>query len=149
MSSGKTYSLSGLRTEPWTNGAFVIAVVSVTVDGTAQAYQLPLAGRHTFDSFSVLQSGQGDYRRWALESAALDLALRQAGHSLAENSWHGRVHLHSNEGKIWIALRLRFFLIGGNCGNHAGDIKGVVDAGYLRKQSVARLSLCQFFVSFL
>jgi len=46
--------------------------------------ELPLAGRHTFDSFSVLQSGQGDYRRWALESAALDLALRQAGHSLAD-----------------------------------------------------------------
>jgi hypothetical protein len=46
--------------------------------------ELPFAGRHTFDSFSVLQSGQDVYRRWAFESAALDLALRQAGHSLAE-----------------------------------------------------------------
>ena len=46
--------------------------------------ELPLAGRHTFDSFSVLQSGQTDYRRWAFESAALDLALRQAGRSLAD-----------------------------------------------------------------
>ena len=44
----------------------------------------PLAGEHTLDSFSLLQSGQTDYRRWALESAALDLALRQAGLSLGE-----------------------------------------------------------------
>jgi hypothetical protein len=46
--------------------------------------ELPFAGRHTFDSFSVLQSGQDAYRRWAFESAALDLALRQSGLSLAE-----------------------------------------------------------------
>ena len=57
---------------------------------------LPLAGSHTLDSFSQLlerlalfPSGPGmaafqDYRRWAYESAALDLALRQAGISLAE-----------------------------------------------------------------
>ena len=42
--------------------------------------ELPLAGEHTLESFSLLQSGQTEYRRWALESAALDLALRQAGH---------------------------------------------------------------------
>lgn len=48
-------------------------------DGT-----LPLAGEHTVESFSLLQSGQTEYRRWALESAALDLALRQAGLSLGE-----------------------------------------------------------------
>jgi hypothetical protein len=45
---------------------------------------LPLAGEHTLESFSLLQSGQTDYRRWAFESAALDLALRQAGLSLAD-----------------------------------------------------------------
>ena len=44
---------------------------------------LPVQGRHTLESFSLLQSGQTEYRRWALESAALDLALRQAGLSLA------------------------------------------------------------------
>ena len=56
----------------------------------------PLVGRHTLVSFSSLldgldlwPSGPGleayrDYRRWAYESAALDLALRQAGRSLAE-----------------------------------------------------------------
>ncbi|MFL5953443.1 MAG: hypothetical protein ACJ76I_04950 [Gaiellaceae bacterium] len=44
--------------------------------------KLPLAGRHTLDSFSLLQAGQTEYRRWAFESAALDLALRQAGLSL-------------------------------------------------------------------
>jgi hypothetical protein len=45
---------------------------------------LPLTGEHTLESFSLLQSGQTEYRRWAFESAALDLALRQAGLSLAE-----------------------------------------------------------------
>ena len=57
---------------------------------------LPLAGSHTLDSFSQLLEGldlflqepemgaSRDYRRWAFESAALDLALRQAGKSLAE-----------------------------------------------------------------
>lgn len=58
---------------------------------------LPLAGERTLDSFSTLLDGldlwpagppgveaSRDYRRWALESAALDLALRQAGRSLGE-----------------------------------------------------------------
>ncbi len=57
---------------------------------------LPLAGRHTVASFSGLLEGldlwpspperepSRDYRRWAYESAALDLALNQAGSSLAE-----------------------------------------------------------------
>ncbi len=46
--------------------------------------ELPLVREHTLDSFSLLQAGQSEYRRWGLESAALDLALRQAGLSLAE-----------------------------------------------------------------
>ena len=57
---------------------------------------LPLAGQWTIDSFSRHLDGVelfpeppempafGDYRRWAFESAALDLALRQVGRSLAE-----------------------------------------------------------------
>jgi hypothetical protein len=57
---------------------------------------LPLAGSHTLDSFSQLlerlalwPAGPGleqfrPYRTWAYESAALDLALRQAGTSLHE-----------------------------------------------------------------
>ena len=52
--------------------------------------ELPLVGEHTLDSYSLLQSGQTDYRRWGLESAALDLALRQAGTSLGEAI--GRAH---------------------------------------------------------
>ena len=56
----------------------------------------PLAGRHTIDGFSRLLEGldlfpaepvrevSRLYRRWAFESAALDLALRQAGRSLFE-----------------------------------------------------------------
>src|SRR5215208_1090386 len=56
---------------------------------------LPLAGRYTLDSFSrrleelelfAVQPRRADsreYRRWAFESAALDLALRQSGLSLA------------------------------------------------------------------
>jgi hypothetical protein len=50
----------------------------------ARRGELAVAGQHTLDSFSLLQSGQTEYRRWALESAALDLALRQAGKSLGE-----------------------------------------------------------------
>lgn len=43
-----------------------------------------LTGEHTVASFSALVSDQPGYRPWGLESAALDLALRQAGVSLAE-----------------------------------------------------------------
>jgi hypothetical protein len=50
----------------------------------ARSNELPLAGEHTLESFSLLQAGQTEYRRWALESAALDLALRQAGLSLGD-----------------------------------------------------------------
>ena len=58
--------------------------------------RLELAGSHTIDSFSRLLDGlelfpappvrevSRLYRRWAFESAALDLALRQAGRALAE-----------------------------------------------------------------
>jgi L-alanine-DL-glutamate epimerase-like enolase superfamily enzyme len=57
---------------------------------------LPLAGSHTVESFSRLieeldpwpsppvRDPSYDYRRWAFESAALDLALEQAGRSLAD-----------------------------------------------------------------
>jgi hypothetical protein len=56
---------------------------------------LPLTGRHTVESFSQVLAGldlfgvdpvrevSRLYRRWAFESAALDLALRQGGRSLA------------------------------------------------------------------
>ena len=43
-----------------------------------------LAGTHTLETFSGLVADQPGYRPWGLESAALDLALRQAGVSLAE-----------------------------------------------------------------
>jgi L-alanine-DL-glutamate epimerase-like enolase superfamily enzyme len=43
---------------------------------------LPVAGEHTIESFSALFDGMSPYRRWAVESAALDLALRQAGQPL-------------------------------------------------------------------
>jgi L-alanine-DL-glutamate epimerase-like enolase superfamily enzyme len=55
-----------------------------------------LAGDHTLGSFATLLDGLDlfpaapdredyrDYRRWAFESAALDLALRQAGRSLGD-----------------------------------------------------------------
>jgi hypothetical protein len=49
-------------------------------------HDLPLAGEHTLDSYSrtLEPFAFDDFRRWAFESAALDLALRQAGMSLAE-----------------------------------------------------------------
>jgi L-alanine-DL-glutamate epimerase-like enolase superfamily enzyme len=57
---------------------------------------LPITGSHVLDSFSELvgrlelfpsgpaMEASHDYRRWGFESAALDLALRQAGRSLAD-----------------------------------------------------------------
>ena len=45
---------------------------------------LDLAGEHTLDSLSARFDGLPDLRRWGFESAALDLALRQAGTSLHE-----------------------------------------------------------------
>jgi hypothetical protein len=47
---------------------------------------LPLTGEHTLDSFSAALEPHAfsDHRRWGFESAALDLALRQAGRSLAD-----------------------------------------------------------------
>jgi hypothetical protein len=45
---------------------------------------LDLAGEHTLDSLSARFDGLPDYRRWGFESAALDLALRQAGRPLHE-----------------------------------------------------------------
>jgi L-alanine-DL-glutamate epimerase-like enolase superfamily enzyme len=44
----------------------------------------PLAGTWTLASFSSALEIEEPHRRWAYESAALDLALRQAGLSLAE-----------------------------------------------------------------
>src|SRR5262245_18315358 len=57
---------------------------------------LPLAGSFTLDSYSQMldaltmyteppeMEAWHDYRRWAFESAALDLGLRQAGRTLAD-----------------------------------------------------------------
>jgi hypothetical protein len=45
---------------------------------------LDLAGEHTLASLSERFEGLPDYRRWGFESAALDLALRQQGLSLAQ-----------------------------------------------------------------
>jgi hypothetical protein len=74
----------------------------VTYDGPLQDAQqargpvLPLAGEWTIESFSRHLETQPlfpeaperhdylDYRRWAFESAALDLALRQTGRSLGD-----------------------------------------------------------------
>jgi hypothetical protein len=44
----------------------------------------PLAGSWTLESFSAALGIEEPHQRWAYESAALDLALRQAGRSLAE-----------------------------------------------------------------
>ncbi len=45
---------------------------------------LPLAGSWTLEAFSDALDMPDPHRRWAYESAALDLALRQAGTTLAE-----------------------------------------------------------------
>jgi hypothetical protein len=74
--------------------------VTYTPENHPPPSDLPLAGAHALDSFSQLVGGLTlfeqepqmpaylDYRRWAFESAALDLALRQAARSLAEAVGH-------------------------------------------------------------
>ena len=69
--------------------------VSYTEADHPPSGDLELAGSHTIDSFSALLEGlelfshepehsaYRDYRRWAFECAALDLALRQVGRPLA------------------------------------------------------------------
>ena len=74
----------------------------VTYDGLdhvalqAEGSDLDLAGSYTLDSFAQrleevelwpsppVREASADYRRWAFESSALDLALQQAGRSLPE-----------------------------------------------------------------
>ena len=61
--------------------------VAVHDAAAAAGPALPLAGEWTLASFSALLDELGvaeDYTRWAYESAALDLGLRQAGQSLAD-----------------------------------------------------------------
>jgi hypothetical protein len=52
--------------------------------GQAAGPVLPLAGSWTLESFSAALEIPEPHRRWAYESAALDLALRQTGKSFAE-----------------------------------------------------------------
>jgi hypothetical protein len=70
-------------------------VTYIAADHEGFPADLPLSGRRTLGEQSLLLDGRDlfaaepqmpashDYRRWAFESAALDLALRQAGKSLA------------------------------------------------------------------
>jgi len=70
--------------------------VTYTAEDHPPPSDLPLEGSFGLDSFSQLlgtltlftsppqMEAWHDYRRWAFESAALDLALRQAGQSLVE-----------------------------------------------------------------
>lgn len=74
---------------------------------------LPIAGEHTMASFCELVGSldtfpspperdvSRSYRRWAIESAALDLALRQAGQSL-----HGALDLEPSPVTFVCSLRL-------------------------------------------
>jgi len=79
--------------------------------------ELPdLAGKHTLESFSALAAEAPGYRRWGLEAAALDLALRQAGLSLAEalgrEARPVRFVVSQNNPREWLAAQpgLRFKL---------------------------------------
>ncbi|MHB1243014.1 MAG: hypothetical protein ACYC1P_06405 [Gaiellaceae bacterium] len=82
-----------------------------------EAVALPdLTGEHTLDSFSALVASQPGYRVWGLEAAALDLALRQAGRSLAESVGREpqpvRFVVSQNNPREWLAAEpgLRFKL---------------------------------------
>ena len=99
VSSGFTRRTTTIRLR---GGGYEGIGEDVTYDGDDQlALQqaprdLPLSGSHTLDSFSELagrlnlfpsgpdREDYRNYRRWGFESAALDLALRQAGTTLHE-----------------------------------------------------------------
>ncbi|MCY4087136.1 MAG: hypothetical protein OXG37_09740 [Actinomycetia bacterium] len=51
---------------------------------TLRSFSASLEGQELFPAGEPLFPAARDYRRWAIESAALDLALRQAGASLGE-----------------------------------------------------------------
>jgi L-alanine-DL-glutamate epimerase-like enolase superfamily enzyme len=85
----------------WGSGEEGVGEDVTYAEGDQTAFQregavLPIAGSHTLDAYSKLldrlslfPSGPAleqfrPYRRWAFESAALDLALRQAGRSLGD-----------------------------------------------------------------
>ena len=79
--------------------------------------QLPdLTGAHTLESFSAVVADAPGYRRWGLESAALDLALRQAGLALADvvgrEPQPVRFVVSRNNPQEWLAVEpgLRFKL---------------------------------------
>jgi hypothetical protein len=81
-----------------------------------QGQVLVPTGEHTLDSFSQLFADAPGYRRWGLEAAALDLALRQAGISLAEAVGREpqpvRFVVSQNDPQAWLAVEpgLRFKL---------------------------------------
>jgi L-alanine-DL-glutamate epimerase-like enolase superfamily enzyme len=103
------YELTGLAlaSDRWVRRTTVIRLFGageegvgedITYDADAQLAQiergatLPLTGNHSLESFSELLDAfelgapahERDHRLWGYESAALDLALRQAGRSLPE-----------------------------------------------------------------
>jgi hypothetical protein len=68
-------------------GEDITYVVDVHDAAAAAGPVLPLSGTWTIESFSAQLDQAGvdeDYTRWGYESAALDLALRQSGTSLAD-----------------------------------------------------------------
>ena len=101
-STSRAASLARRRSSASTGGGEEGLGEDVTYEATEHDAQLergpvlPLAGEWTLDSFSQHLAAQAlfenpperdvyvDYRRWAFESAALDLALRQDGLSLGQ-----------------------------------------------------------------
>lgn len=59
-------------------------VLPLTGPFTLDAFSRHLDGLDLFHAGAAVRAASHDYRRWAFESAALDLALRQAGTSLAD-----------------------------------------------------------------
>jgi hypothetical protein len=87
-------------------------------DWTIESLSSHLDGIELFPAGEPDQHAYRDYRRWAFESAALDLALRQAGRSLADlldRSWQPVTFVSSGRAtglEGWLALypSLRFKL---------------------------------------
>jgi hypothetical protein len=76
-------------------------VLALDGDWTIDSFSKHLATLDLFDGRQSTAPAYQDYRTWAIESAALDLALRQSGESL-----HGRLGREARPLRFGVSLRL-------------------------------------------
>ena len=83
---GETGTGEDVTYEPEAHHAVVDSPADSSLDGTYthRSFSETLAERDLFPGYEPERADSHHYRRWAFESAALDLALKQAGTNLAD-----------------------------------------------------------------